>query len=443
MNSSRDISKWKKTMCKNLIYEKMGLNESLLDWRTFLNTLQEDTKRSFSESIEWFIDSAWSIEHEDIVSQCFLPPESYFFRNKALHELLEENSIQELMQRENYLPSRIKIWSAGCSTGEEVYSLLIHLEELYPENQYEMYATDINEISLEKARRGAYRLWSFRNKKFQPTEKYFIKKEGIFHLHKEVIDKVNFFHHNLVNDPIPSELWDVDLIICQNVMIYFSCEIISQVIKKFYSSLKDKGILITSPFELFEINKNKTFTSVYRKGLSYFIKNECQEKVFEKQEKKREKKGSHKVRISDLSFPEKRKSEQFSNESKLSIDKVNLMLSRTGKERGKIINEVLERFPLFYYAYFVKGVYLKDLGDIESSIDFFNKSLYLNPYCLLGFFMLGLCYKKVGNEYEFHRILKHLLYLTSKRCLEENLLEEDITVGELKDHIKHILQEDR
>lgn len=166
---------------------------------------------------------------------------SEFFRNNSQWEVLEKDIIPMLLKKSGSL----KIWSAACSTGEEPYSLVMMLSKTIPLNLINIIATDIDKEILKKAQMGLYNAKSMDT---VPNEykKHFIV-EGDFCRVKDDIKKcVDFKSHNLLADPYPS---GCDLIICRNVLIYFTEEAKVDIYTKFNRSLKEEGVLFVGSTE--------------------------------------------------------------------------------------------------------------------------------------------------------------------------------------------------
>lgn len=181
--------------------------------------------------------------------------ESYFFRDAGQFSLLRSVIFPELIKRRKD-ERTLKIWSAGCSTGEEPYSLAVLLQEMIPDQsgwKISIVGTDINQTNIEKAKRGFYSSWSFRMVDPQVQSQYFVRHNNEWQIKENLREMVTFRYGNLVNDEFPnseSGLEYLDLIICRNVFVYFSSEAISLVLKKFHRTLKPGGYLITAHAEL-------------------------------------------------------------------------------------------------------------------------------------------------------------------------------------------------
>lgn len=181
--------------------------------------------------------------------------ESYFFRDKGQFSLLRHKILPQLIAAQKYTKT-LRIWSAGCSTGEEPYSLAILLNELIPDlNRWNIFilGTDINQNAIEQAQQGVYSSWSFRSLESQLKERYFFLKGDKWHLNKDIRERVIFRNINLVKEQFDDSIYGIktiDLIICRNVFVYFESRAISLVLNKFNNTLKLGGYLLTAHSEL-------------------------------------------------------------------------------------------------------------------------------------------------------------------------------------------------
>ncbi len=181
--------------------------------------------------------------------------ESYFFRDQGQFKLLQNLILPELIERQK-LARSVRIWSAGCSTGEEPYSLAILVQEMIPDwEQWQILilGTDINQANIEKANRGIYNSWSFRLVDTDLQRRYFYERQTEWEIQERIRRMVTFRYGNLVQDlfPSPDGVCNMDLIICRNVFVYFDSLAIATVLEKFYSTLRPGGYLITAHAELY------------------------------------------------------------------------------------------------------------------------------------------------------------------------------------------------
>ncbi len=183
--------------------------------------------------------------------------ETYFFRNQDQFNALRAEVIPALVNKRRESGNKyLRLWCAGCATGEEPYSLAILLRELIPDYQswqITLLATDINEASLERAKRGIYRSWSFRNETPPAVQqRWFKADDDNFRLDPAIKNMVTFRSLNLVSDEYPSfesGLTHLDLILCRNVTIYFDQETTRKVVARFYESLIPNGWLVVGHSE--------------------------------------------------------------------------------------------------------------------------------------------------------------------------------------------------
>ncbi|KOY83089.1 protein-glutamate O-methyltransferase CheR [Lysinibacillus macroides] len=167
---------------------------------------------------------------------------SEFYRNSKRWEVLQKKIFPKLLQTNK----RLKIWSAACSTGEEPYSLVMVLSQLVPLSQIQIIATDLDENVIQKAKLGVYPERSLAEVPPDIKAKYF-EQEGSFYRVKDEIKRcVTFKKHNLLKDSYDS---NYDLIVCRNVMIYFTEEAKDQIYNDFSKALRKDGILFVGSTE--------------------------------------------------------------------------------------------------------------------------------------------------------------------------------------------------
>lgn len=168
---------------------------------------------------------------------------SEFYRNPEQWVLLEKEILPLLLSSN----STIKIWSAACSTGDEPYSLVMLLSKFMPLNRIKIFATDIDQQILDKAKAGVYNIKSLKGLPAEFLTKYFTQiSDNSYKISQDIINCVEFKKHNLLKDSYPTQF---DLIVCRNVVIYFTEEAKESVYRKFHSSLKENGILFVGSTE--------------------------------------------------------------------------------------------------------------------------------------------------------------------------------------------------
>ena len=168
---------------------------------------------------------------------------SEFYRNPEQWKFLTEKVFPELV---NNFGQNLKIWSAACSTGDEPYSLVMALSDFVPLNKIQIMATDINSQVIEKAKIGLYSEKSIASVPEAKKKEFFTKNGNFYQISDKVKKCVTFKEHNLLKDPYPTGM---HLIVCRNVLIYFTEEAKDEVFQKFQRSLKPGGVLFIGSTE--------------------------------------------------------------------------------------------------------------------------------------------------------------------------------------------------
>ncbi|MDA8100105.1 MAG: protein-glutamate O-methyltransferase CheR [Nitrospiraceae bacterium] len=188
--------------------------------------------------------------------------ETYFFREQAQLKAFSEELLPDLRER-NGDRKTLRIWSAGCSTGEEPYTIAILLLESgnwWRDWQVEILGSDINQRVLHTARRGVYKKGSHRSTPPEMLKKYFVEEgKGDYRIIDAVREHVSFSYVNLLDPYKTSLVRDMDVIFCRNVIIYFDREAKKKVIESFYDKLREGGFLLLGHSESL-INLSTAFT---------------------------------------------------------------------------------------------------------------------------------------------------------------------------------------
>ncbi len=258
---------------RRLIRKRVGLN--LTDDRRlgieqgFLRAMKRagiDDPKRYCEVVR-FDSRVW----DDLIDELTVG-ETYFFRDAAQFRFIRETILPEIRERRRG-DRTARVWSAGCATGEEAYSLAITLAEA-GFDRAEVIATDLSRASLLKAERGVYGDWSMRGDAAVAARAGVERKNNLYYVKHNIKKIVQFRILNLVLDEYPNPaigLADLDLILCRNVFIYMDEESVARIARKLYESLAIGGRLVTgasdpppsaAPFEV-ETNDQGVF---YRRG---------------------------------------------------------------------------------------------------------------------------------------------------------------------------------
>ena len=169
---------------------------------------------------------------------------SEFFRNSERWTVLKERVLPTLAERGK--DRRLQLWSAACSSGEEPYSLAMLMHDAFPRHAFNLLATDIDQGILARAQTAHYAEGQLSQLPATYRTRFIEKSENGFTIAPAIRDSVSFKIHNLLSDPYP---FGQDLIICRNVLIYFTDEIKAGIYKRFAESLTPGGILFVGSTE--------------------------------------------------------------------------------------------------------------------------------------------------------------------------------------------------
>jgi len=244
----------------DFLASQMGLHFPRERWRDLERGIAAAARESgYTEAeayIHWLLAAPLTRTQIEGLASHLTVGETYFFREKRSLDILEQQILPELLRARAQTETHLRIWSAGCCTGEEPYSIAMLLDRLIPDlEQWNLtiLATDINPRFLRKAAQGVYGEWSFRDTPAWIRERYFTRRQGgRFEIQPRIRRMVTFSYLNLAEDAYPSLVNStnaMDVILCRNVLMYFAQERARKVVDKLHRSLVDGGWLITSPAE--------------------------------------------------------------------------------------------------------------------------------------------------------------------------------------------------
>jgi len=245
--------------------------------RRLLSAAREFHFDSVEPFVSWLLSTKLTQRQVETLASHLTVGETYFFRETVSLEALEKYILPELIASRRGM-RYLRIWSAGCATGEEPYTIAILLHRLIPDIgkwRITLLATDINPRFLERAAQGIYREWSFRGDFQWLKDQYFTRTlDGRYRIVEKIRKMVTFNYLNLATDPYPSLFNNtnaMDIIFCRNVLMYLEPSLAKLVVGRFYRALVDEGWALSSVTEGFHLLSTR-FVAVTFPGVILYQK---------------------------------------------------------------------------------------------------------------------------------------------------------------------------
>ncbi len=378
--------------------------------------------------------------------------ETFFFRDAEIFAALEEDILPTLIAERRKTQKKLKLWSAACSSGEEAFSLAVLLARLLPdleEWQVTILASDINKKQLDKANAAKYGEWSFRGAPEWLREKYFRLSGKEFLLDDKIRQMVRFFPLNLISDSYPNrekELFDVDIVFCRNVLMYFSSLQARAVIKKLQSCIVEGGWIITNPIESAEelcgfFGAASVYSPALRKKCVKQIEveglNACLEKdVFRELEQ-----------VCQMTSEEKEElillTEKKLSEPNVEISGTVRQLADCGKlaEALACCEQAMTGNCLNLELQYLAAMILLETKRLEEAAEALRRVIYIEPDFVMAHFYLGCIYQQQSRIAEGKHALANVRELLRNRRRDEPVEEgEGINAGGLLEIVGGMLQ---
>jgi chemotaxis protein methyltransferase CheR len=236
-------------LLRDAIYHRTGLwfaeSSKYLLQKRLSPRAREMNFDSFQKYFYFLQYDARSDSEFDVIYDLVTTNETYFFREPAQLTAFVEEIVPEILSRKTV--KKIRVWSAGCASGEEPYSIAMLLAEsdYYEHAAFEIFASDISQQALARARIGVYRDSAFRATDSRMRDKYFVRQsESSWRVSDEIRNRVSFGRLNLYDEGRVALVGHVDVIFCRNVIIYFDDASKRVVVNNFYNRLADGGYLL-------------------------------------------------------------------------------------------------------------------------------------------------------------------------------------------------------
>jgi chemotaxis protein methyltransferase CheR len=349
--------------------------------------------------------------------------ETCFFRNPNQFAALAKYVIPEIIKRKKKTDRTIRIWSAGCSTGEEPYSIAMVLLDRLPDAKswrIDILGTDVSRQALSRAQRGCYGERTMREMDEAYIKRYFKQNDlGEYCLSDKIKKMVSFGYHNLIKEPYPFLImggWDI--IFCRNVTIYFRLPSVKRVVDNFYQSLNEGGYLfighaeslyqISDSFVPIELDSAFVYKKMPGKDVKEIKDVEEVKEVKDIEEVKEKKTGIKKKKPKTV---EPEEEEKLFNEARL-------LFKEEDFEQAKVmLLNVLKLNPENHHARLLLGQVYANENLYDAAANEASKVLKADPLSVPAHFLLGVVCQKQERTDEAVKEFKRVVYLDSDFAL--------------------------
>lgn len=279
MSSTQSLTVQLKQAFAQLIADRIGVTLRKNDQASFEEFIFRRLKAIKIEQPEdyyWLLqaDREQSAQEWKLLILEITNTESFFFRDTGQFKLLKNYILPKIIEQKSGQKT-LRICSAGCSTGEEPYSIAILLKELISElDDWDLtiLGVDVNTSAIQSAQQGLYRPWSFRGVDKTHQQRFFHAVDNQYQINDDIKQMVDFQLGNLLDDSLLdpfATIKDMDLILCRNVFIYFSSSAIEKILNKIYDALCPLGYLLVGHTELYSQNSNKFHIKMFEESIAY------------------------------------------------------------------------------------------------------------------------------------------------------------------------------
>jgi len=422
------------TPFKNMIQDRCGFsfdeNREAALTRIILDRMPENSIKSDTEYLSFLCRNQDELQR---LINLLTVNETYFFREPAHLKLFSERLVPELLRKRGNGVT-LRILSAGCSTGEEPYSLGMELAEKYGEanqNLFSITGVDVDSEAIRIAKNGIFSRGSFRDFEDRLKKKYFEKADKNHYKLKRIIkDRVTFHNFNLLSDSYPNMLRNMDFIFYRNVSIYFEAKIQEKVFRKLFQIVNDGGYILLSSTEtlshdlsllpLIEVdgmflykkggrpNRCDTVKSTPDIKAQHFA-NASSKSNSELSQSPGSKYSSN--RKSNVPAIQKDISDKISSHEELFDEALLLGKKKQYDNALKTLYELIEDDPSFTKAYLLQVSILINLNQLEKAERICLKIIEMDQFCREAYLLSGLIAKLRSDEEDALKKFKKALYI--------------------------------
>lgn len=471
----------------------LGLRYQPHQWSDLLRLLKPAARElGYTDSsafLVWLVNLEQDEQSVRILAKHLTIGESYFFREIVIFSILREKVLPAILERKKAQGDKhLRIWSAGCSTGEEVYTLAILLDSFLkdkPDWQYSILGTDINPVAIERAREGRYRDWSFRDVPAEIHDNYFeILEDGRHEVLARIKQHTEFRMLNLVSSPglFPAGF---ELVFCRNVLMYFTREKVQTIVQGFRRSVTEGGWLIPSLTETTLIN-NAGFEGVRFGDATLFRKQAPIPKILtfrHNGEQAGAEAADQPQKSSGTKNPFSGLLPSRNNETAVDADSKNrvsapvldqvpefsgkqnavhhspdvlpstedlssrvhehLREARQHADAGRLdlaldsIDLAIAMSKMDSHAHYFRGTILLECGETSQALQAFERTLYLNQDFIPAHFSIGTLHHMLGQHGKARRHFDIALHLIGVLADKDIVLEPgDVSAGQMADIIR-------
>jgi chemotaxis protein methyltransferase CheR len=457
---NRNLTDSESSMVSEVIASRMGLHFPRERWpilgRNLASAAREFGFQDMNGFIQWLLSAPLNKEQMEILAAHLTISETYFWRESKVFTALTDFILPELIRSKKKGEKSIRIWSAGCSTGEEPYSIAIALHKTIQKIEdlnITILATDINPRALDKAIAGIYGAWSFRNSPAWLKSSYFHNKEdGQYEIIPEIKKMVTFTCLSLVEMSAISNTSLMDIIFCRNVLMYFTREWVTKISQDLFHSLSEDGWFVVSSSEL-SSQVFPQFTPVnfpgavlYRKTINgsahslssiAFLKEDLQSF----QPLKLSAAEAQPIQLLPAIASAKAGLQQpQAIPEETSADKIFAirLLANVGhlSEALSLCNKAIASEKLAPGLYFIRASILQEMDKTSEAIASLKQAIYIDPDYIMGHFTLGNLFFRQGNAKNAKRCFNNVIDLLERFKNDDILAEsEELSVKYIREII--------